>query len=211
MNKINDDSELLEENIESTKKELRQLFRIKRNSLSKEEVNLKSQKICEKFITELLPKISNKKEGEIFGIYLPANNEALTDLIIRYFKEKKIKFSYPKITNKNHPLKFILNEENQTFEPSIFFPKILEPTSDIEVFPEILVLPLLAFDSKLLRLGMGGGFFDRTIDFLKVKNPALTCIGLAYELQKSDSFFPKKNTDRTLDFIVTEKTIWSQN
>ena len=54
--------------------------------------------------------------------------------------------------------------------------------------PDILIIPLLAFDKSLSRLGMGGGFFDRTIQYLRSQNSQLITIGLAYDFQEFDEF-----------------------
>ena len=69
-------------------------------------------------------------------------------------------------------------------------------------------MPLLAFDSKLSRLGMGGGFFDRTIEFLKQEKPIIT-IGLAYDFQDFRGNLPVEESDQKVDFIVTQTRIIS--
>jgi len=116
---------------------------------------------------------------------------------------------YPKIVKKNHQLDFILAAKNQALEPSKFFSNILEPQDGEKVFPDFIILPLLAFDLDLSRLGMGGGFFDRTIEFIKQKNSSLTTIGLAYDFQRAENKLPFEKTDQKLDFIVTETNIFS--
>ncbi|MBU6338626.1 MAG: 5-formyltetrahydrofolate cyclo-ligase [Rickettsiales bacterium] len=191
-----------------SKQELRQVFKDKRNSLSKEEVQIKSSAINNNFITNLLPKIYQKNSKAIFSIYLSSGNEVATEEISQYFISNDINFSYPKIIKLNFPLEFILFEKNQEFSKNNYFPKILEPNKGQAISPDIIILPLLAFDSKLSRLGMGGGFFDRTIEFLRKEKNIIT-IGLAYDFQGSDSIIPIEKTDQKLDFIVTETNIFS--
>jgi 5-formyltetrahydrofolate cyclo-ligase len=187
------------------KLELRKIYRQKRASLSSSEVIDRSRKIAQNFIKNLLPKIDH--ENRIFAIYLQSGNEVGTGLIAEYFEKNRIKFSYPKIARNNYPLEFIAAEENQNFFPNPIYPKIFEPEGK-KVIPDILIIPLLAFDKKCSRLGSGGGFYDRTIQFLRRKNPKLITIGLAYEIQCSSGLSVEK-TDEKLDFIVTEKTIFS--
>lgn len=192
----------------SQKKSLRQEFKAKRASFTAEAVTAKSKKICDNFINNLLPKIYTNS-AQIFSLYLSANNEVETAEIKNFFQKNNIKFSYPKITKLDCELDFIGFELNQKFTKNIFFDKIFEPENGEKVFPDILIIPLLAFDHNLQRLGMGGGFFDRTIAYLKNKNPKLITIALAYDLQRFDEKLPIEKTDSSLDFVVCEEEIFS--
>lgn len=196
--------------ITQKKKELRTLFKERRENLSKEEVEENSLQIGRNFITKLLPNLYKGSSDKTFSLYLPSRNEVCTSSIAHYFVQNQIKFSYPRITNINQPLEFILFEEKQTLAANKFFPKILEPLNGIEIIPNILILPLLSFDTDLSRLGMGGGFFDRTIETLKKQNPKLTIIGLAYDFQCFADILPIENTDQRLNFIVTQTRILSR-
>lgn len=72
-----------------------------------------------------------------------------------------------------------------------------------EVFePEILIVPLVAFDRNGGRLGYGGGFYDRTLERLRARRATLA-IGFAYAAQEAE-FLPLEPTDQPLDMIVTE-------
>lgn len=188
----------------SEKLKLRQIFRKKRSELSGESAAKKSQIITQNFLTKLLPQIYSKNSGKIFGIYTSSGGEVSTNIIIEHFQKNHIPFSYPKIVQLNHCLDFILAQKNQTFAANQFYPKILEPVSGTKNFPDFIILPLLAFDAHSSRLGMGGGFFDRTIDFLKKQKSEIITIGLAYEFQRTHDPLPTEKTDQKLDFIVTE-------
>ena len=80
---------------------------------------------------------------------------------------------------------------------------IPEPTSNKVIFPNILLVPLVAFDKYLNRIGYGGGFYDRYIKKINKKKKVIT-IGLAYSFQKV-SKIPANEYDMKLDYIVTEK------
>ena len=82
---------------------------------------------------------------------------------------------------------------------------IPEPTKGKIVYPDIILVPLVAFDKRLYRLGYGGGFYDRYIEKLSKKKKFLT-IGLALSSQKV-SKLPNNKHDKKLDIIVTEKYI----
>lgn len=73
--------------------------------------------------------------------------------------------------------------------------------------PEILIVPLVAFDRQGGRLGYGGGFYDRTLKRLRARRATLA-IGFAFAAQEADSL-PLEPTDQPLDMIVTETGIIS--
>ncbi len=82
---------------------------------------------------------------------------------------------------------------------------IPEPNSRKIVYPDILLIPLVAFDKKLNRLGYGAGFYDRLIQSLKKKKNIIT-IGLAFDFQEV-YLIPTSKYDQKLDYIVTNKKI----
>lgn len=71
--------------------------------------------------------------------------------------------------------------------------------------PDVLIVPLVAFDRSGNRLGYGGGFYDRTLAMLRLRRPTLA-IGLAYAGQEADEL-PLEPTDEPLDMIVTERAV----
>ena len=80
---------------------------------------------------------------------------------------------------------------------------IPEPVSDKVLSPDMLLIPLVAFDQNLNRLGYGGGFYDRYIKKNK-KDKKIITIGLAYSFQKVKKIITNRY-DTKLDFVVTEK------
>lgn len=78
----------------------------------------------------------------------------------------------------------------------------LIPRDGIWREPEVMIVPLVAFDRSGGRLGYGGGFYDRTIEGLRAKG-TLTTIGFAFDAQELDDL-PLETTDQKLDMIVTE-------
>jgi 5-formyltetrahydrofolate cyclo-ligase len=82
--------------------------------------------------------------------------------------------------------------------------EIPQPADEAEeVEPDVLLVPLMAFDRRGFRLGYGGGFYDRTLVKLRAKKP-IVAIGLAYAAQEVDSI-PHDAHDQKLDFVMTEK------
>lgn len=79
---------------------------------------------------------------------------------------------------------------------------IAEPLDDKpEVEPDVVLLPLLAFDARGNRLGYGGGFYDRTLARLRASKPVLA-VGLAYDEQRVDAV-PVESYDQRLDWVLT--------
>jgi len=83
----------------------------------------------------------------------------------------------------------------------------LIPSNGDWMTPEIVVVPLVAFDRQGGRLGYGGGFYDRTLEGLRAARPTLA-IGFAYGAQGADAL-PLEPTDQPLDMIVTETGVIS--
>jgi len=69
------------------------------------------------------------------------------------------------------------------------------------VEPDVLLVPLLAFDGAGYRLGYGGGFYDRTLERLRRMKP-VTAVGIAYDEQRLDAV-PHLNYDQPLDWVLT--------
>jgi 5-formyltetrahydrofolate cyclo-ligase len=71
--------------------------------------------------------------------------------------------------------------------------------------PEIVIVPLVAFDKNGGRLGYGGGFYDRTLEGLRAKRATLA-IGFAFAGQEATDL-PLEATDQPLDMIVTQNGV----
>jgi 5-formyltetrahydrofolate cyclo-ligase len=79
------------------------------------------------------------------------------------------------------------------------------PEVDDFMEPEILIVPLVAFDRSGGRLGYGGGFYDRTLELLRSRRPTWA-IGFAYAAQEAETL-PLEPTDQPLDMVVTEAEV----
>ena len=144
----------------------------------------------------------NKLNFKSVGGYYPSNYE-IDDLDILDLLEKNFfKVSLP-IIKKDNQMNFYRWSRNDPLKINKF--GIPEPLSSKVFYPDILLVPLVAYDSSLNRLGYGGGYYDRYIEKLdKIKK--VIKIGLAFSFQKISSI-PTNKYDKKLDFIVTEKEI----
>ena len=153
-----------------------------------------------KYLISVIKK-NNLKNFSVGGYY-PVNFE-IDDLhILRELERSKIKISLPVINEKNG-MNFYLWSFHEILSLNRF--GIPEPTKGKIVYPDIILVPLVAFDKRLFRLGYGGGFYDRYIEKLLKKKSFLT-IGLALSCQKINRV-PNNKYDKKLDIIVTEKYI----
>jgi len=193
------------------KSEIRKVYKQIRLSLSCDQVTSKSKIISEKLI-DFLEKNNSIFFTKKFAIYKACNNEVKCDFIEQYFIKNNIKFSYPRIIKKDYPLEFVLHRVNQDFTANNSYQKIIEPKNGELIIPDILIVPLVAFDINLSRVGMGLGFYDRTINNIKnYHNKNLLTFGLAYEEQKVEEKIITNNTDFALDFIITDKNFFSKS
>jgi len=84
---------------------------------------------------------------------------------------------------------------------------ILEPSpAAAEIVPEIVLVPLAAFDRAGHRIGYGAGHYDRTLAQLR-KSKAITAIGLAFAAQEVEAV-PALQHDVALDYVLTETTVF---
>ncbi|MBT8408226.1 MAG: 5-formyltetrahydrofolate cyclo-ligase [Alphaproteobacteria bacterium] len=74
------------------------------------------------------------------------------------------------------------------------------------LIPDIVIVPLVAFDAGGARLGYGGGYYDRTLQHLRTRGPVLA-IGFAFGAQRAPAPLPQEPTDQPLGAIVTERGI----
>ena len=172
----------------------KKILKIRKNNFNK---NLKIN--INNFISFLKINMNNINT---LGGYNPSNHE-INDLeILDLLEKKNFKISLP-IIKKNNQMDFFKWSNNDPLKINQF--GIPEPTSSKKIYPDILLVPLVAYDNDLNRLGYGGGFYDRYIEKIE-KIKEVIKIGLAFSCQKIKNI-PLSKYDKKLDFIITEKEI----
>ena len=169
-------------------------------------IKIRKKKFDKDFKIDLVKFISflkiDKLNFKSIGGYYPSNYE-IDDLdILDLLEKKNFKVSLP-IIKKDNQMNFQSWSRNDPLKINKF--GIPEPVSSKIFYPDILLVPLVAYDSSLNRLGYGGGYYDRYIEKIE-KIKKVTKIGLAFSFQKISSM-PINQYDKQLDFIVTEKEI----
>ena len=175
-----------------------------KSQIRKKILKIRKQKTIKKFIFnfDLILDILKKKKvsGRILGGYYPYNYEIDILQILEKFEQKKFIITLPKI-KKNSQMNFFQWSKNDPLSINKF--GIPEPISKVVKYPDVLLVPLLAFDKNFNRIGYGGGFYDRYIKKIRKRKKVLT-IGFAYSFQKFKKV-PTNNYDIKLDFIITNK------
>ena len=143
-----------------------------------------------------------KKNKVLLSIYMPCNYEVDTASLFNLKKMKTVETLIP-VIKKNNLMKFYKWSKNETLIVNKL--GILEPVVQKRSFiPDVILLPLLCFDSKKYRLGYGKGYYDRYLTFAKKKNKKITSIGVSFNFQKIKKI-PISRHDVKMDWILTEK------
>ena len=139
---------------------------------------------------------------KVIGGYFPVNYEVDDMNILKEFNKKKYQISLP-VIKKKFEMDFYKWSFNEPLKINMY--GIPEPEKIKLVYPDVILVPLVAFDKKLNRLGYGGGYYDRLIKKLSEKKNILK-IGLALSTQIINNV-PINEYDKKLDYIVTDKYI----
>ncbi|MEM9434873.1 MAG: 5-formyltetrahydrofolate cyclo-ligase [Pseudomonadota bacterium] len=148
----------------------------------------------EHLLAELLP-----HKGRAMAGYLPIRTEVDPRPVMAALAAFG-PVGVPVIQGDGYPLKFRSWTPECELQDGPFGAQV--PVSGEWITPEVLIVPMVAFDAKARRLGYGGGFYDRTLEGLRNTGPVLA-VGFAYQAQEAASL-PFEATDQPLDMIVTE-------
>jgi|TARA_B100000780_G_scaffold256524_1_gene205762 5-formyltetrahydrofolate cyclo-ligase len=159
--------------------------------------------VSHQFFKPLAELFRKQKRNKMISLslYYPTNYEVNVLKLFNLIKTKKIKTLLPAIKGKNK-MNFI---EWKLLDPlKINNFGMLDPFLQTKsLTPDVMLVPLLAFDSQNNRLGYGKGFYDRYLSKF-LKNKKTTTIGIAFSFQKYNKL-PVSKSDIKLDYILTEK------
>jgi len=193
--------------ISSNKQALRSKIRAQRRALSP-----KQQKTANAQLHKHLERSLILLRAKHIALYLGTDGEICPKALISHYLKRKKKLYLPVL----HPIK----KNHMVFCPITSSTKlkrnhfgILEPdfrtaTCIMPSLLSLVLLPLVAFDAKGNRMGMGGGYYDRAFEFKqKTLSYLPRLIGLAHELQKKEQL-PTESWDIPLFAIFTDKKIY---
>jgi 5-formyltetrahydrofolate cyclo-ligase len=138
--------------------------------------------------------------GSIVSGFAAIRDEINPAELMSWLQAEGFRLALPVMVGKGKPLLMRAWSPGDTMAPAQW--GIAEPLDDKpEVDPDVLLVPLLAFDVRGNRLGYGGGFYDRTLARLRARKP-VTAVGIAYDEQKVDAV-PTESYDQRLDWVLT--------
>tara|TARA_B100000900_G_scaffold407209_1_gene419515 strand:- start:1393 stop:1938 length:546 start_codon:yes stop_codon:yes gene_type:complete len=165
----------------------------------------KNSYLCEIEANKLFKIIKKTKiKKVIIGCYYPVNSEINTKKIMKFLEKKKFIICLPIIKNNLDMEFYEYKSEDPLYVNKYGIP---EPINKRKKKPNILLIPIVAFDRKLNRLGYGGGFYDRFLE--KMEKYKILKIGLAFSYQRIKNV-PIEKFDKKLDYILTEKEIFTK-
>lgn len=197
------------------KKEIRKISIQKRKKINNNYLNFVSNLIIKKIINKF--NLINKN----IGIYFPINNEINPIYILNlekinlYFPiiyKNKIVFSQIQKNSKELIQKFRKNNFNYSTNKHNYklIPELIYENNIIQskfitnnLIPEIIIVPLIGFNTQCFRIGYGSGYYDQYF-----KNKKIIKIGVGLDLQKYE--FHVEQHDIALDYIFTEKRIYNK-
>jgi len=142
------------------------------------------------------------RTARIVGGYVPRGAELNPAALLARFEAAGVRIALPVTVGPGQALVFrAWNNEHEHAPDHLGIPA--PPAHAEEVRPDLLIVPLLAFDRQGGRLGQGGGYFDRTLQALTAAGPVFA-LGLAYAGQEV-ARVPMEEHDRPLDAILTER------
>jgi 5-formyltetrahydrofolate cyclo-ligase len=144
--------------------------------------------------------------GKRVALYLPFDRETDTSTLIRVARERGIHLYVPVIVDRRHSLMrfFPLRGAMRRGTFGILVPKVSGEAVPAR-WLDLIVVPLVGVDASGRRLGFGGGFYDRALDFRRRRGqwrgPHL--LGLAFDAQRTTARFAQP-WDARLDSLATE-------
>ncbi|MGJ8585107.1 MAG: 5-formyltetrahydrofolate cyclo-ligase [Marinosulfonomonas sp.] len=154
----------------------------------------RSQLVVQQLLDHLAP-----MRGRVISAYMPIRTE-VDILPAMHALSAHATIAVPVIPGLDQKLDFHRWTPKMAMIPGPFGAQV--PAEHEVVVPDIVLLPMLAFDAAGNRLGYGGGFYDRTLEDLRRAGDVLA-IGIAYDAQEAAKL-PVEATDQRLDGVVTE-------
>ncbi len=175
-----------------------------RNSVSNKEMDLAERNTATHFIN-FYKELNFKKAS----IYLPINNELPTEKITFYIRELGKKCYLPLVDKdlNNKEMRFAEFTNNVSLVKNKFkIPEPIDSSTTAASDLELIIMPLVAFDNKGYRLGMGKGYYDFTFRNFRLTKKQVF-LGLAYDFQRTESCFPEEH-DLKMDAVICPSGVY---
>lgn len=139
--------------------------------------------------------------GTVVAAYWPMGDELDPRPLMRRLEQHGCRLALPVVAARGQPLDFRAYAFGDTLEPGLHG-TVHPEMAAAPIIPQVMLVPLLAFDRRCYRLGYGGGYYDRTLESLRECAQVKT-IGLGFAAQEVAAI-PRDGHDQRLDAIATE-------
>lgn len=146
------------------------------------------------------PLMAFLQPGKILAGYIAKDTEADPSAILTEAHRLGCSIALPHVTGRSAPMRFLRWTPGDTLVPGPF--GLLQPAETNEPCqPDVALVPLVAFDGRLMRLGQGAGHYDRALSILE----STIAIGLAWSIQMAPALLTDP-WDVPLDAVLTEQS-----
>lgn len=145
------------------------------------------------------PLVARMKPDMIVAGYWALGAEAPVAQLMAHASNLGCRLALPHVTSRTAPMRFLSWDGRSALEPGPFGLQ-QPPAESASAQPDVVLVPLLAFDRRLNRLGQGAAHYDRALSLL----PDAYAVGLAWSAQECD-LVPTDPWDVPLDAILTER------
>ena len=151
------------------------------------------------------PVLDHIASDAVIGLYRASANEAPAARYAQYFLEAGHRIALPRLLAEDGAMRFAEHTDPLGESDLVEGPHgIMQPAdSAADIVPDVLFVPLLAFDEAGRRLGQGGGYYDRWI----ADHREVLRIGLAWDTQRIDEV-PSEPHDMALHLVVTPTRVY---
>lgn len=189
--------------IDLKKRKLRSEMRVKRGEIGADD----RVRAARALVDCGLPLIQSFNVKKI-AAYYPMAEEFDTRPLLSVLEDKCFTLAMPVVVKPHQPLSFRRWHSGDQMKISSF--GVREPGPErVPLVPELLLVPLLAFDRSGYRLGYGGGYYDRSLAQLRGVGTAIA-VGVAFDIQAVETV-PHDRHDQKLDAVVTESGVFQLN
>jgi 5-formyltetrahydrofolate cyclo-ligase len=182
--------------IASAKSDLRKVALARRDALPAAERMAAAEAIAARAFPIALP------SGAIVSGFMPLNSEISPLPLMRKLSDGAARLALPVVVGRGLPLSMRAYAFGDALVKGVWGIRVPPPEA-LEVEPDVLLVPLLAFDRNGNRLGYGAGYYDMTIAALRAKK-RVVAIGVAFAAQEVDEV-PTTPRDVRLDLVLTER------
>jgi len=183
--------------VDEQKKALRGALASRRLAIDTARRSAAGQAVADRFLDDVAP-----PPGAVISGFWPSKGEIDVLPLLGALVERGHECALPVVVARGQPLRFrAWRPETELIDGVFGIP--VPPPDAATVTPDLLLVPLLAFDRAGYRLGWGGGFYDRTLEALRSARPVVA-VGVAFSDQEVDAV-PYDSHDHPLDWVVTER------